>query len=83
MGLPTDMFPVMFMIPRVVGWLSHWSEFLDDPENKIIRPRQNYVGHATRNYLPVNQRPETSFYTGCLSTTYSKRNVISNETKYA
>ena len=83
MGLPTDMFPVMFMIPRVVGWLAHWSEFLDDPENKIIRPRQNYVGNNTRNYVPVNQRPETNFYTGCLNTTYSKRNVISNEPRHA
>lgn len=39
MGFPTDMFVVLFTIPRVVGWLSHWNEFLDDPENKIIRPR--------------------------------------------
>lgn len=56
MGFPTDMFPVLFMIPRVVGWLAHWNEFLDDPENKIIRPRQHYVGHNTRNFVPVNQR---------------------------
>jgi hypothetical protein len=39
MGFPTDMFPVLFTIPRTVGWLSHWNEFLNDPENKIIRPR--------------------------------------------
>jgi len=54
MGFPTDMFPVLFMIPRCVGWLAHWSEFLDDPENKIIRPRQHYVGNDTRNYVPVD-----------------------------
>ena len=42
LGFPTDMFPVLFTIPRVAGWIAHWSEFLDDPENKIVRPRQNY-----------------------------------------
>jgi len=56
MGFPTDMFPVLFMIPRMAGWLAHWNEFLDDPENKIIRPRQHYVGPNTRNYVPVEQR---------------------------
>jgi citrate synthase len=61
MGFPTDMFPVLFMIPRMAGWLAHWNEFLDDPENKIIRPRQHYVGHGTRNYVPVDQRKETPF----------------------
>lgn len=79
MGFPTDMFPVLFMIPRCVGWLAHWSEFLDDPENKIIRPRQHYVGHDTRNYVPLDERPETNFNIECSKTTYSKRNVVSNE----
>ena len=77
--MPTDMFPVMFMIPRVVGWLAHWSEFLDDPENKIIRPRQHYVGSNTRNYVPLNERGETNFYLDCLTTTNTKRNIISNK----
>lgn len=39
MGFPTDMFVVLFTIPRVAGWLAHWNEFLDDKENKIVRPR--------------------------------------------
>ena len=39
MGFPTDMFVILFAIPRVAGWLAHWTEFLDDPENKIVRPR--------------------------------------------
>jgi len=39
MGFPTDMFPVLFTLPRVAGWIAHWIEFLDDPENKIVRPR--------------------------------------------
>lgn len=43
MGFPTDMFPVLFCIPRAVGWLAHWLEGLDDPENKIARPRQMYA----------------------------------------
>jgi len=56
MGFPTDYFPVLFTIPRTVGWLAHWSEFLDDPENKIVRPRQVYVGSGKRDYLPIEQR---------------------------
>lgn len=64
------MFPVLFTIPRVAGWIAHWyniiiltfltyifrSEFLDDPENKIVRPRQNYVGYKHRDYIPVKDR---------------------------
>jgi len=56
MGFPTDMFAVLFTIPRVAGWLSHWNEFLDDSENKIVRPRQNYTGYANRKYVPINER---------------------------
>jgi len=56
MGFPTDYFPVLFTIPRTVGWLSHWSEFLDDPENKIVRPRQVYVGSGKREYVVMDQR---------------------------
>lgn len=61
MGFPTDMFPVLFTIPRVAGWLAHWSEFTDDEENKIIRPRQNYKGFTTRQYIPIDQRKEYNF----------------------
>jgi len=56
MGFPSDFFPVLFTIPRIAGWLSHWNEFLDDPENKIIRPRQIYKGHGTRDYIPIDKR---------------------------
>lgn len=66
MGFPTDFFPVLFAIPRTVGWLSHWNEFLDDPENRIVRPRQVFLGADTRDYVPMNRRtaqagsPDTS-----------------------
>merc|ERR1719228_3082301 len=56
MGFPTDFFPVLFAIPRTVGWLSHWNEFLDDPENRIVRPRQVYKGEQTRNYVNIEER---------------------------
>jgi citrate synthase len=39
MGFPSDFFPVLFTIPRIAGWLAHWNEFLDDKDNRIIRPR--------------------------------------------
>jgi len=48
MGLPVTMFPVMFAIPRTVGWLSQWQEMITDPEQKITRPRQIFVGQPRR-----------------------------------
>jgi len=57
-GFPADYFTVLFAIPRTVGWLSHWNEFLDDPENRIVRPRQVYLGEKTREYVPLHQRKE-------------------------
>ena len=50
MGFPTDYFPVLFLIPRTVGWLAHWNEFVDDKENRIVRPFQVYVGEGKRDY---------------------------------
>ena len=56
LGLPVDTFPVLFAIPRVSGWLSQWEESLLDPEQKIARPRQVYLGAERRDYLPVDKR---------------------------
>jgi citrate synthase len=56
MGFPTAMFPVLFAIPRTLGWLAHWQEMLSDPEQKIARPRQVYTGSDRRDYLPLEQR---------------------------
>ena len=39
LGIPTEMFTILFTLPRLAGWLAHWYEFLDDPHNKIVRPR--------------------------------------------
>jgi citrate synthase len=51
MGLPVAMFPVMFAIPRTVGWLAQWQEMITEPEQKIARPRQIFVGHSRRDLL--------------------------------
>jgi citrate synthase len=56
MGLPTSMFPVMFAIPRTVGWLAQWQELLEDPEQAIARPRQIYTGADKRDYVPIDER---------------------------
>ncbi len=56
MRFPVDMFPVLFAIPRTSGWLAQWVEMLGDPDQKIARPRQIYLGNPTRQYLPVEQR---------------------------
>jgi citrate synthase len=56
MGFPTTMFPVLFAIPRMSGWISQWEELLLDPEQKIARPRQIYLGYDTRSYTLIDQR---------------------------
>jgi citrate synthase len=56
MGFPVSFFPVLFAIPRTVGWLSQWVEMLNDPEQKIARPRQIYTGQAKRDYVPMDER---------------------------
>lgn len=56
MGLPTTMFPVMFAIPRTVGWLSQWSELISDKEQAIARPRQIYTGYEIRDFVPMAKR---------------------------
>jgi citrate synthase len=54
--IPTDMFPVMFAIPRTVGWLAQWEEMITDQEQKIARPRQVYLGGRGEAYVPMNKR---------------------------
>ncbi len=56
MGFPVEMFPVLFAIPRSVGWLSQWEEMLLDKEQRIARPRQVYSGAGERQYVPVDRR---------------------------
>jgi citrate synthase len=56
MGFPMTMFPVLFAIPRTSGWIAQWQEMLLDPEQKIARPRQVYLGHDTRSYIPMEHR---------------------------
>ena len=56
MGFPVEMFPVLFAIPRTAGWLAQWQEMIDDPEQKIARPRQLYVGPGEREYVPIGLR---------------------------
>ena len=56
MGFPVTMFPVLFAIPRTSGWISQWQEMLLDPEQKIARPRQIYLGSDERSYIPMDHR---------------------------
>jgi citrate synthase len=55
-GIPTDMFTVMFAIGRLPGWIAHWKELMDDPGTKIARPRQIYTGPTLTHYVPIEQR---------------------------
>ncbi len=56
MGMPVTMFPVLFAIPRTSGWIAQWQEMLLDPEQKIARPRQIYLGEDARSYIPMDHR---------------------------
>jgi len=56
MGLPMDMFPVLFAIPRTSGWIAQWDEMLTDPEQKLARPKQVYLGAPTRDYVTMDKR---------------------------
>jgi citrate synthase len=56
LGLPVEMFPVMFAIPRTSGWIAQWLEMIEDGEQKIARPRQIYTGERTRDYVAVGDR---------------------------
>ena len=56
MGLPMDMFPVLFAIPRTSGWMAQWEEMLLDPDQKLARPKQVYLGPEKRDYVAMEQR---------------------------
>jgi citrate synthase len=55
-GIPTNMFTVMFAIGRLPGWISQWRESMNDPDWRIARPRQIYMGPVTRDYIPIDER---------------------------
>jgi citrate synthase len=56
LGMPMEMFPVLFAIGRTSGWIAQWLEMIDDPEQKIARPRQIYTGERGRDYVSIDQR---------------------------
>ncbi len=56
LGMPVEMFPVLFAIGRTSGWIAQWLEMIDDKDQKIARPRQIYTGDRTRDYVPIEQR---------------------------
>jgi len=56
LGMPVEMFPVLFAIGRTSGWIAQWLEMIDDPEQKIARPRQIYTGERGLDYVPIEQR---------------------------
>jgi citrate synthase len=56
MGFPTDMFTVLFALARTVGWIAQWGEMIEDPSQKIGRPRQLYTGAPERDFTPMEAR---------------------------
>jgi citrate synthase len=56
LGFPTSMFTALFALARTVGWIAQWAEMIEDPSQKIGRPRQLYVGAPRREYLALHKR---------------------------
>jgi citrate synthase len=56
LGFPTSMFTALFALARTVGWIAQWKEMIEDPEQKIGRPRQLYTGVPQRDYMPITKR---------------------------
>ena len=56
MGFPSEMFTVLFALARTVGWIAQWKEMIEDPSQKIGRPRQVYTGPTQRDFVPVEAR---------------------------
>lgn len=56
MGIPVEMFTVLFAVARTVGWVAQWNEMIEDPSQKIGRPRQLFTGHTTRDYVAIDKR---------------------------
>ena len=62
LGFPTSMFTVLIAIGRTVGWISQWKEMIEDPINKIGRPRQLYTGYSSREYQIEASREKKSIF---------------------
>jgi len=60
MGFKPEIFTVLFAIPRTAGWLAQWQEMIQDPEQKIARPRQIFIGHDKRDFVPIEKREATA-----------------------
>jgi citrate synthase len=58
MGFPVSMFTMLFAVARTAGWIAQWKEMIEDPAQKIGRPRQLYIGPPRRDYVPVDQRSQ-------------------------
>ena len=56
MNFPVEMFTVLFAVARTVGWVAQWKEMIEDPEQRIGRPRQLYIGDAQRSFVPRSER---------------------------
>src|SRR5262249_24299389 len=60
LGMPPAMFTPIFAVARTVGWVAHWNEMITDPETRMLRPRQLYVGPTERPFVPLDERREAA-----------------------
>ena len=57
-GIPTNLFSLLYCVPKIAGWLAHWAEFQQDPDARMIRPKQNYLGYGRRQFIEKNERED-------------------------
>lgn len=77
MGFPTDMYPVLFVLPLMAGWLAHWVEGVG--EGKEVAPSQAYCGKGTREFIEMPQRKDNDFEIDCVGTTTNRRRAAHKE----
>jgi len=73
MGFPTDMYPVLFALPLLAGWLAHWNEALSDSKSILQEPKQYYSGRGTRNFIEMSERKENKFDTTMITSQINTR----------
>jgi citrate synthase len=78
LGFKPEMFTVLFAIPRTVGWLAQWEEMLQDPEQKIARPRQIYTGYDARSFVPTEKRGLTTLTSRSAAQDFAKDSGLGN-----
>jgi citrate synthase len=73
MGFPRDIYPVLYAIPRMAGWMAHWTEVQSDPQQRLVRPRQHYKGYGRRLFQELGERKQHPYEIEAVKSKGSRR----------